>query len=182
MLHTPHPLPCIPTGPVVLAFRESNRQSTSSTWLHWGQSCQAPRGSCIGEAPAVQWSFDRVAVPWILPESYRNPKGAALDFPGDDNQAEGDNDKGSGTAPDGAPAEGEDDEDGDDDEGFETVEDEEEDTGSKVVVKIPLKDLDKPEGSGVTGADRLFDSDDEEVDAGPEGANRNGLSNGRHHR
>ena len=37
---------------------------------------------CIGEAPAVQWSFDGVEVPWILPESYRNPKGAALDFPG----------------------------------------------------------------------------------------------------
>ena len=121
---------------------------------------------CIGEAPAVQWSFDGVAVPWILPESYHNPKGAVPDFPGDDNQAEGDNDKGSGTAPDGAPAEGEDDKDGEDDEGFETVEDEDEDTGGKVIVKIPLKDLDKPEGSGVTGADQLFDSDDEEDDAG----------------
>ena len=121
---------------------------------------------CIGEAPAVQWSFDGVAVPWILPESYPNPKGAVPDFLGDDNQAEGDNDKGSGMAPDGAPAEGEDDKDGDDDEGFEMVEDEEEDTGGKVIVKIPLKDLDKPEGSGVTGADRLFNSNDEEVDAG----------------
>ena len=117
---------------------------------------------CIGEAPAVQWSFDGVAVPWILPESYRNPKGAAPDFPGDDNQMEGDNDKGSGTALD----EGEDDEDGNDDEGFETVEDKEEDTGSKVVAKIPLKDPDKPEGSGTMGADWLFDSNDEEVDAG----------------
>ena len=121
---------------------------------------------CIGEAPAVQWSFDGVAVPWILPESYRNPKGAAPDFPGNDNQTEGDNDKGSGTVPDGTPAEGEDDEDGDDDEGFEMVEDEEEDTGSKVVAKIPPKDPDKPEGSSTTGANRLFDSDDEEVDAG----------------
>ena len=88
------------------------------------------------------------------------------DFLGDDNQAEGDNDKGSGMAPDGAPVEGEDDKDGNDDEGFETVEDKEEDTGGKVIVKIPLKDLDKLEGSGVTGANRLFDSDDEEVDAG----------------
>ena len=121
---------------------------------------------CIGEAPAVQWSFDGVAVPWIFPESYCNPKGATPDFPDDNSQTEGDNDKGSGMAPDGAPAEDEDDEDGDDDEGFETVEDEEEDTGSKVLAKIPPKDPDKPEGCGATGADRLFDSDDEEVDAG----------------
>ena len=104
-------------------------------------------------------------MPWILPESYRNPKGAAPDFRGDDNQTEGDNDKGSGTAPDGVPAEGEDDEDGNDDEGFETVEDEEEDMDSKAVTKTPPKDPDKPEGSGATGAYRLFDSDDEEVDA-----------------
>ena len=126
----------------------------------------SPQRFCIGEAPAVQWSFNSVAVPWILPKSYRNPKGAVPDFPGDDNQAEGDNDKGSGTVPDGTPAEGEDDKDGKDDEGFETVEDEDEDTRGKVIVKIPLKDLDKPEGSGVTGADQLFDSDDEEDDAG----------------
>ena len=64
------------------------------------------------------------------------------------------------------PAEAKDDEDGGDDEGFETVEDEEEDTGSKAATKTSPKDLDKPEGSGATGADRLFDSDDEEVDAG----------------
>ena len=121
---------------------------------------------CIGEAPAVQWSFDGVAVPWILPESYHNPKGAAPDFPGDDNQMEGENDKGPGTAPDSIPAEGEDDEDGDDDEGFQMVEDEEEDTDSKVVTKTPPRDPDKPEGSSAMGADRLFDSDDEEVDAG----------------
>ena len=121
---------------------------------------------CIGEAPAAQWSFDGIEVPWILPESYRNPKGAAPDFPGNDNQTEGDNDKGSGTAPDGVPAEDEDDEDGDDDEGFETVKDKEEDTDSKAVTKTPPKDPVKLEGSGTTGADLLFDSDDEEVDAG----------------
>ena len=130
-----------------------------------GTVLPSPQRFCIGEAPAVQWSFDGVAVPWILPESYRNPKGAVPDFLGDDNQAEGNNDKGSGTAPDGAPAGGEDDKDGEDDEGFEAVEDEDEDTGGKVIVKIPLKDLDKPEGSGVTGADQLFESDDEEDDA-----------------
>ena len=34
-----------------------------------------------------------------------------------------------------------------------------------MVVKIPIKDLVKLEGSGLTGADRLFESDDEEDDA-----------------
>ena len=130
-----------------------------------GTVLPSPQRFCIGEAPAVQWSFDGVEVPWILPESYRNPKGAVPDFPGNDNQTEGDNDKGSGMAPDGVPAEDEDDEDGDDDEGFQTVEDEEEDMDSKAVTKTPPKDPDKPEGSSAMGADRLFDSDDEEVDA-----------------
>ena len=37
--------------------------------------------------------------------------------------------------------------------------------GDKVVAKNSVKDLVKPEGSGLTGADRLFDSDDEEDDA-----------------
>ena len=125
-----------------------------------------PRRFCLGEAPAAEWLFKDVPVPWILPESYRNPDGAAPDFPGDDNQAEDPNGKGSGTAPDGPSATVEDDkENDDDDEGFETVDDGDEDTGGKVIAKIPLKDLAKPEGSGLTGADRLFDSDNEEEDA-----------------
>ena len=53
----------------------------------------------------------------------------------------------------------------DDNEGFKMVDDGDEDTGGKVVVKIPIKDLAKLEGSGLTGADRLFESDDEEDDA-----------------
>ena len=130
-----------------------------------GTVLPSPQRFCIGEAPAIQWSFDGVAVPWILPEGYRNLKGAAPDFPGDNNQAEGNNDRGSSTAPDGASAGSENDKEDEDDDGFETVDDEDEDTGGKVIVKIPLKDLDKPEGSGVTGADRLFESDDEEDDA-----------------
>ena len=67
--------------------------------------------------------------------------------------------------PDGVPTGGENDKEDEDDEGFEMVDDEDEDTGGKVIVKIPLKGLDKPEGSGVTGADQLFESDDEEDDA-----------------
>ena len=58
----------------------------------------APRGRfivslgrfCIAEAPASEWPFNDVPVPWILPEGYRNPKGAALDFQGEDSQDEED--------------------------------------------------------------------------------------------
>ena len=118
-----------------------------------GMFLPSPQRFCIGEAPAIQWSFDGVAVPWILPKGYRNPKGAVPDFPGNDNQAEGTNDKGSGTAPDGPVAASENDKEDEDDEGFEMVDDGDEDMGGKVIVKIPLKDLAKLESSGVTGAD-----------------------------
>ena len=37
--------------------------------------------------------------------------------------------------------------------------------GDKVALKISMKEVAKPEGSGLTGADRLFESDDEEDDA-----------------
>ena len=131
-----------------------------------GTVLSSPQRFCLREAPAAEWPFDDVPVPWILPEGYHNPDGAAPDFPGDDNQAEDSNGKGSGTVPDGPSAKGEDDkENDDDDEGFETVDDRDEDTGGKVVVKIPVKDVAKPEGSGLMGANRLFDSDDEEEDA-----------------
>ena len=131
-----------------------------------GTVLSSPQRFCLGEAPAAEWPFDNVPVPWILPEGYCNPDGAVPDFPGNDNQAEDSNGKGSGMVPDGPSAMGEDDKENDDnDEGFETVDNGDEDTGGKVVVKIPMKDLAKLEGSGLTGANRLFDSDDEEEDA-----------------
>ena len=52
----------------------------------------------------------------------------------------------------------------DDDEGFETVDDWDEGTEDKVMVKISMKDIAKPGGSGLMETDRLFDSDDEEND------------------
>ena len=130
-----------------------------------GMVLPSPQRFCIGEAPATQWSFDDVPVPWILPKGSRNPDETALDFPGDDNQAEGSPGKGSGTAPGGPTAMSENDKEDDDDEGFETVDDGDEDTDSKVVLKISMKEVAKPEGSGLTGVDRLFESDDEEEDA-----------------
>ena len=111
-----------------------------------GTVLSSPRRFCLGEALAAEWPFDDVPVPWILPEGYRNPDRAAPDFPGDDNQAQDSDGKGpSATCED-------DKENDNDDEGFETVDDGDEDTGGKVVVKIPVEDLAKPEGSGLTGA------------------------------
>ena len=131
-----------------------------------GTVLSSPQRFCLGEAPATEWPFKDIPVPWILLEGYRNPDGAAPDFPDDDNQAEDFNGTGSGTAPNGPSAMGEDGKENDDnDEGFETVGDGDEDTGDKAVVKVPVKDLAKPEGSGLTGTDRLFDSNDEEEDA-----------------
>ena len=129
-----------------------------------GTVLPSPQRFCIGEAPAAQWSFDDVPVPWILPKGYRNPDGAAPDFSGEDNQAEGSNGEGSGAVPDGPTATSGNAKEDDDDEGFETVDDGDENTEGKVVVKISMKEVAKPGGSGLTGAERLFDSDDEEED------------------
>ena len=53
-----------------------------------GQFIVSPGRFCIVEAPASEWPFNDALVPWILPEGYRNPKGAALDFLGEDSQDE----------------------------------------------------------------------------------------------
>ena len=130
-----------------------------------GTVLPSPQRFCIGEAPATKWSFDDVPVPWILLKGYRNPDETAPDFPGDDNQAEGSPGKGSGTVPGGPMATSENDKEDDDDEGFETVDDGDEDTDGKVVLKVSMKEVAKPESSGLTGVDRLFESDDEEEDS-----------------
>ena len=60
----------------------------------------------------------------------------------------------------------EDDKEDDDDDGFETVDDgeKEEALADKVVLKISVKDTTKPESSGLTRIDRLFDDDTKEED------------------
>ena len=129
-----------------------------------GTVLPSPQRFCIAEAPAAEWPFGDAAVPWILPKGYRNPDETVWDFPDDDNQAEGP----SGSAPVGGPtATTKDDKEDNDDDGFETVDDgekEEETPGDKVVLKISMKDIAKPEGSGLTRIDCLFDDDTEEED------------------
>ena len=121
----------------------------------------------IAEAPASDWPLNDVLVPWNLPEGYRNPKGAALDFLGEDSQDEEDSPgKGFGAAP---PTVSEtvwgtaqDDADEGDDEGFETVCDNEEAPVDQVLVSIPTGKVSKPGGSSLDGKGRMFESKDED--------------------
>ena len=106
----------------------------------------APRGKfiaslgrfCLAEAPASEWPFDDAPVPWILPESYRNPKGTVLDFPGSTVQ-----------------------DDADHDEGFKMVGDDEEGQGDRVLVSIPVK-APKPGDSGFEGKEKMFNSKEDD--------------------
>ena len=50
----------------------------------------------------------------------------------------------------------------DDNDGFKTVDDGEEAPDNPVVLKISMKEVTKPESSGLTGADRMFESEEEE--------------------
>ena len=132
-----------------------------------GQFIASPGRFCIAEAPASEWPFNDAPVPWILPEGYRNPKGSALDFLGEDSQDEEDfPGKGSGTGPltvsktVGGTAQ--DDADKEDDEGFITLGDNEEAPVDQVLVSIPVGKVSKLGGSGLDGKDRMFESDDED--------------------
>ena len=121
----------------------------------------SPSRFCLVEAPAKEWSFNDTPVPWILLASYCNPNETVLDF--DDNEA-GSLGKESGPAPStGAGAEvmaadGAEEED----DGFETVDDGDEEPGDKVVITISAKEVAKPEGSGLGGKTPMFESEEED--------------------
>ena len=135
----------------------------------------APRGwfivstgrFCIAEALASEWPFNDAPVPWILPEGYSNPKGAALDFPGEDSQDEEDSPgKGPGAAPPTifktAGGTAQDDANKEDDEGFITVGDNEEAPVDQVLVSFPVAKVSKPGGSSLDRKGKMFESDDED--------------------
>ena len=116
------------------------------------------------EAPAKEWSFNDAPVPWILPASYRNPNETVPDFPDDDNEAGGSLGKESGSAPltsASAEVKAVDDTEADDD-GFETVDDGDEEPGDRVVITISTKEVKKPEGSGLVGKTPMFESEEED--------------------
>ena len=129
-----------------------------------GRVLPSPSRFCMVEAPAKEWSFNDAQVPWILPVSYCNPNETVPDFPDDDNEAGGPLGKDSGSAPlTGASAEvkADDDEEADDD-GFETVDDGDEEPGDRVVIAISTKEVKKPEGSSLVGKALMFESKEEE--------------------
>ena len=102
-------------------------------------------------------SLDDAPVPWILPESYRNPNRTVPDDLDDDEVAGGTAGVESNS---GAPAEA-----ADNDDSFETVADGEEVPGTKVIIRIPVKkNEEKPESSGSASKNRLFDDDSDEED------------------
>ena len=128
-----------------------------------GRFLPSPSRFCIVEAPAKEWSFNDSPMPWILPAGYRNPNETVLDFPDDDNEAGGSLGKESRSAPlTGATAEVTAVDGAEEDDGFETVDDGEEEPGEKVVISIPAKEVVKPEGSGLAGKTPMFESEEED--------------------
>ena len=129
-----------------------------------GRVLPSPSRFCLVEAPAKEWSFIDAPVPWVLPASYRNPNETVPDFPDNDNEAGGSLGKESGpvsltgasakvTVVDGAEEE---------DDGFETVDDRDEEPGDKVVITISAKEVTKLEGSGLGGKTPMFESEEED--------------------
>ena len=86
------------------------------------------------------------------------------DFPDDDNEAGGSLGKESGSAPlTGASAEVTAANDAEEeDDGFETVDDGDEEPSDKVVITISAKEVKKPEGSGLVGKTPMFESEEED--------------------
>ena len=128
-----------------------------------GKVLPSPSRFCLVEAPAKEWSFNNVPVPWILPAGYRNPNETVPDFLDDDNEA-GSLGKesrpmpltGAGaevTAVDGAEEE---------EDGFEMVDDGDEEPGDKVVITISAKEVTKPEGSSLGGKTPMFESEEDD--------------------
>ena len=134
------------------------------SWLQQGGFLPSPNRFCIVEAPAKEWLFNDAPVPWILLAGYRNPNEIVPDFPDDDNEAGGSFGKESGSAPlTGASAEvtavnnAE-----EEDDGFETVDDGDEEPSDKVVITISVKEVKKLEGSGLAGKTPMFESEEED--------------------
>ena len=96
--------------------------------------------------------------------SYRNPNETVPDFPDEDDEAGGSLGKGSGFAPLTGPSAEVPTVDGaeEEDNGFETVDDGEGEPGNKVVILIPVKEVAKPEGSGLAGKTLMFESKEED--------------------
>ena len=125
-----------------------------------GKVLPSPSRFCLVEAPAKEWPFNDAPVPWILPVSYRNPNETVPDFDGNEAGSLG---KESGPAPStSASAEVTAADSTEDDDGFETVDDGDEEPGDKVVITISAKEVANPEGSGLGGKSPMFESEEDD--------------------
>ena len=128
-----------------------------------GRFLPSPSRFFLVETPAKEWSFNDAPVPWILPAGYRNPNETVPDFPEDDNEAGGPLGKESGPTPlAGASAEVTAVDGAEEEDGFETVDDREEEPNEKVVISIPAKEVAKLEGSGLAGKTPMFEPEEED--------------------
>ena len=123
-----------------------------------GKILPSPSRFCLVEAPTKEWPFNNVPVPWILPASYRNPNETVPDFDG--NEACSLNKESGSAPPTGAEVTAAD--GAGDDNGFETVDDGDEEPGGKVVIRISAKEVTKPEGSGLGGKSPMFESEEDD--------------------
>ena len=125
-----------------------------------GKVLPSPSRFCLVEVLAKEWSFNDARVPWILPAGYRNPNETVPDF--DDNEA-GSLGKESGPMPlTGAGAKVTAADGAEEDNGFEMVDDGDEEPSDKVVITISAKEVAKPEGSGLGGRTPMFVSEEED--------------------
>ena len=128
-----------------------------------GRFLPSPNRFCMVEAPAKEWSFNDAPVPWILLAGYHNPNETVPDFPDNDNEAGGSFGKESGSTPlTGTSAEVMAADDAEEDDGFETVDDGDEEPSDKVVITISAKEVKKLEGSGLVGKTPMFESEEED--------------------
>ena len=143
-------------------YRKSGTAPTHSCQIHGcNRVSPSPSRFCIVEALAKEWSFNDAPLPWILPAGYRNPNETVPDFPEEDDKAGGSLGKGSGSAPLTGPSAKVMTVDGAEEDRFEMVDDREGESSDKVVISIPVKEVVKPEGSGLAGKTLMFESEGE---------------------
>ena len=125
-----------------------------------GKVLLSPSRFCLVEAPAKEWPFNDAPVPWVLPASYCNPNETVPDFDGNEAGSLGKESRPTPSTSAGAEVTAA---DGvEDNDGFETVDDGDEEPGDKVVITISAKEVAKLEGSGLGGKSPMFESEEED--------------------
>ena len=132
-----------------------------------------PGRFCLAEPPVSEWHFNDSSIPWVLPESYRNPNRPDPNSRAPLSMQASTGDPALGTsiqiadAVDAAGIRPEDaQETAEDNDDFITVGDAEQPAEDPVIVSITGADVTRVTGTGNSGGrPRLFESDDDESDA-----------------